>query len=250
MTFGKTAFFRFYEELNDFLPADKRKVQFRYAFSGNPAIKDAVEAIGVPHTEVDLILVNGGSVDFSYHLNHGDRVSVYPVFESFDIRAVTHLRPGPLRNPKFILDVHLGKLAKLLRMLGFDTMYRNDLEDEEIAERARQEGRTILTRDVGLLKRSSVDRGYWVRSQQPKQQAREVIHRFDLKNLVNPFKRCLDCNGIIEPVEKEAVEEQLPPASAQSFSYFFQCSNCGKLYWRGSHVPNMLDTICSLIGEE
>ncbi len=250
MTLGKTAFFRFYEELNDFLPPDKRKVQFPYSFSGNPSIKDAVEAIGVPHTEVDLILVNGKSVDFSYHLQQGDLVSVYPVFESFDIGPVTHLRPEPLRNPKFILDVHLGKLAKILRMLGFDTVYRNDLEDDEIAERAREEGRIILTRDVGLLKRGSVDRGYWVRSQHPKQQAKEVLQRFNLKNLVKPFKRCMDCNGIIEPVEKESVEDQLPSASAESYDHFFQCGNCGKLYWRGSHIPNMIDTIYSLIEEE
>ena len=124
----KIARFRFYEELNDFLPREKRKVSFDYHFEGNPGIKDVIEALGVPHAEVDMLLVNGQSVDFEYQLQDGDRVAVYPVFESMDISAVSKVRQVPLREPKFVLDVHLGKLAKRLRLLGFDTLYRNDFE--------------------------------------------------------------------------------------------------------------------------
>ena len=117
------AHFRFYEELNEFLPHHKRKTEFVYHFHGAPSVKDAVEAIGVPHVEVDIILVNGISVSFSRKLSDGDRISVYPVFESFDVSAVTHLRARPLREPRFILDVHLGRLAKYLRLCGFDTLF-------------------------------------------------------------------------------------------------------------------------------
>ena len=144
----KSAKFRFYEELNDFLPLDKRKKIFSYNFEGNPSVKDAVEAIGVPHTEIDLILANSKSVAFSYHLQDGDMISVYPVFESMDISNVTHLREKPLRKPKFILDVHLGKLAKYLRMLGFDALYETDYKDSRIVNIAKTQNGTILTRDV------------------------------------------------------------------------------------------------------
>ncbi|MBN1293701.1 MAG: twitching motility protein PilT, partial [Candidatus Latescibacteria bacterium] len=144
----KHAQFRFYEELNDFLPTEKRKIDFTYEFDGTPSIKDVVEALGVPHTEIDLILVNGASVDFSYHMCDVDIISVYPVFESLDISPVTHLREKPLREPKFILDVHLGKLAKYMRLLGFDTVYDNLYDDHEIVALAVAQKRTILTRDV------------------------------------------------------------------------------------------------------
>src|SRR5262249_52305094 len=128
----QVASFRLYAELNDFLPPAQRQIPFVYCFNGMPTIKEAIEAVGVPHTEVDLILVNGVSVAFDYRLRDGDSVAVYPVFESFDIAPLLRLRPQPLRETKFILDVHLGKLAKYLRLLGFDTLYRNDYQDPDI----------------------------------------------------------------------------------------------------------------------
>jgi len=176
----KQATFRFYEELNDFLPSDKKKVDFISPFSGNPSIKDIIEAMGVPHVEVDLILVNGNSVDFKYILRDNDRVSVYPVFETLGINNVTHLRAQPLRVSTFILDVHLGKLANYLRMLGFDTLYRNDNDDPEIIRISLDEHRIILTRDIGLLKVKSVTHAYFVRDQHPKKQLSEVLKHFDL----------------------------------------------------------------------
>ena len=174
------AWFRFYEELNDFLPADKRKIAFPYKFSGSPSVKDVIEAIGVPHTEVDLILVNGNSVKFCHKLSHGDHISVYPVFENLDISHVSQLRPKPLRKTRFIVDMHLGRLSRLLRMLGFDTLYKNNYKNEEIITEALTQKRIILTRDRDLLKNRSITHGYLIRETNPSGQAREVICRFDL----------------------------------------------------------------------
>jgi len=235
----KRAEFRFYEELNDFLPPVKRKTWFTYEFDGKPSVKDAVEAIGAPHTEIDLILVNGESVDFTHHLADGDRVSVYPVFESLDIANATKLRKTPLRESLFILDVHLGKLAKYLRMFGFDTLYDNDLDDDEIIRIALSEKRIILTRDVGILKNGSVTHGYWVRSKNTKEQFREVMERFDLKDSVKPFSRCMKCNGLIEPVTKESVVDLLPPRTRAFYDEFYRCRSCGNIYWKGSHYEKM-----------
>ena len=172
--------FRFYEELNDFLAPVLRKRAFSYAFNGTPSVKDAIEAIGVPHTEVDLVLVDGKSVDFTRRLAGGERVAVYPVFERLDISPVTRLRARPLRVTRFVLDVHLGKLARYLRLLGFDTCYRNDYDDDAIIGLARGESRIILTRDKGLLKHGAVTHGYWVRATVPRQQLAEIVRVFDL----------------------------------------------------------------------
>ena len=138
---------RFYEELNDFLPEEKRKIRFVHHYIDRTSVKDLIESLGVPHAEVDLILVNGKSVGFDYLINDEDDISVYPVFESFDITDIQHLRPKPLREPKFICDVHLGKLARYLRMMGFDVYYYNDLTDEKIVSVSLKEKRAILTKD-------------------------------------------------------------------------------------------------------
>ena len=214
---------------------------------GSPSVKDAVEAIGVPHSEVDLILVNSISVTFNCRIRDGDIISVYPMFESLDIAGITHLRETPLRTPKFILDVNLGKLAKYMRMLGFDTLYANDYEDSGIAAISLSERRLIITRDKSLLKRKSVTHGYWVRSQYPKQQAAEVIHRFDLRSRIKPFSRCTVCNGMVGSVPKDDIVEKLDPKTKKYFEEFFQCGSCGKIYWKGSHFDKMNIFINSLI---
>lgn len=234
------ATFRFYAELNDFLPVSRRYLAFTASFDRGTTVKHAVESLGVAHTEIDLILVNGASVDFSYRLEDGDRVSVYPVFESMDISSVSPLRPQPLREPRFILDTHLGRLAVYLRMLGFDTLYSNQADDEDLADISSREQRILLTRDRGLLKRKIVTHGYCVRENQPRKQAVEVIHRFDLTSLVRPFTRCLQCNGVLLPVDKEMVQNNLPGNTNKYFDEFWQCQNCGKIYWKGSHYQNML----------
>jgi hypothetical protein len=172
--------FRFYEELNDFLPLEWRKRTFGYSFRGTPSVKDTLQVIGVPHSAVDLILVDGEPVEFSHRLRGGERVAVYPVFERLDISPVSRLRPKPLRRTRFVLDVHLGTLARYLRMLGFDSVYARDWDDARIIDLALEQRRIILTRDRGILKHSRVTRGYWLRSQRPIEQLREVLQAFDL----------------------------------------------------------------------
>jgi len=235
----KTAHFRFYEELNDFLPAEKRKMTMPIESIGAPVIKDAIEAIGVPHTEVDLIVVNGRSVGFDYHLRPGDRVAVYPTFETLDISPVVRLRPRPLRDPRFILDVQLGKLARRLRLLGFDTLYRNDYGDEEIIKIASAENRVILTRDRGILKNKEVTHGYWLRATSPDEQISEVLQHFHLYSLISPFRRCLVCNGLIASVAKSEVTHKLPSGAARDHEEFFTCQSCGRVYWKGWHYDRM-----------
>jgi uncharacterized protein with PIN domain len=230
---------RFYEELNDFLPADRRKRSFTHAFQGSPSVKDVIESLGVPHTEIDIILINGESVDFKAHVRDGDRVSVYPVFESLDVTPLVRLRPKPLRDTCFVLDVHLGKLARNLRLLGFDTLYRNDYTDPQLAAISTKEKRIILTRDRHLLKRSGVTHAHWVRSDDPVEQAREVLRRFDLSGNVQPFTRCLNCNGLLEPVAKEEVLDRLEPLTRRHYDEFFLCRGCDGIFWRGSHADSL-----------
>ena len=231
----KQAHFRFYAELNDLLPADKRQVTFMHPFPNRVSVKDMTEALGVPHTEVDLILVNGESVDFSYRVQDGDRISVYPVFESIDITPLVRLRPQPLREPRFVLDTHLGRLSRYLRMLGFDTLYRNDYADEELAQISSDERRILLTRDPGLLKRSVVTHGHWIRESDPQRQVRQVLQRFDLFGVIAPFARCLRCNALLQPVRKQDVLDRLPPMTKEVYDEFHICSECGRVYWKGAH---------------
>ncbi|HNW57709.1 MAG TPA: Mut7-C RNAse domain-containing protein [Bacteroidales bacterium] len=243
------AYFRFYEELNDFLPAEKRKKLLPYTFRGNPSVKDAIEAMRVPHVEVDLILVNDLSVDFSYKLKDADSVAVYPVFESFDITSVSHLREKPLRNLKFITDVHLGKLTKYLRLCGFDTFFNINLNDKEIIEIAASEKRIILTRDIGLLKNKNVKHGHWIRSQYPFEQLKDLFTRLQLKNQVSLFSRCSVCNGLLSNVEKEEIMSRLLPKTRQYYDEFKKCDVCDRIYWKGSHYLSMIKHIESLMVE-
>lgn len=235
----KQATFRFYEELNDFLPRNKRKLDFIHQFKGSPTVKDIIEAIGVPHAEVDLILVNRISVSFNYILKNDDMVSVYPVFETFDIKGVTRLRAEPLRDIKFILDVHLGKLAKSLRLFGFDSLYRNDYDDKTIVRISLEEHRIILTRDIGLLKMKAVTHGYFVRNHNSIEQLKEVLEYYNLHTLIKPFSRCVKCNGQLEIVPKDEIIHQLEPLTMQYFNKFYRCNNCRGIFWEGSHYEKM-----------
>lgn len=239
---------RFYEELNDFLPPEKRKVAFQHVYEKPRSIKDLIENIGIPHTEVDLILVNGQSVDFNYPVQEGDHISVYPVFESLDISPVTHLRPKPLRNTRFVLDTHLGQLAAYLRMMGFDTLYQNDYDDPTLADISVNEQRILLTCDRQLLMRRIITHGHFVRERQPRKQLVEVLTRFDLFNAIQPFTRCMHCNGEIKPVEKSEIESQLMPNTRRDYDEFWQCQDCEKVYWKGSHYDRMRELIASISG--
>lgn len=230
--------FRFYGELNDFLSPDRRGKQAKRHFDAIGAVKDRIESFGVPHTEVDLILINGEPVGFSHPVRDGDRVSVYPVFKSLDISSVSQLRPPGLRALRFVLDVHLGRLAAYLRMAGFDAFYQNDASDSELVAVVVREQRVLLTRDRYLLMRSDVDRGYWVRSTDPRQQLMEVVRRFDLIRCMQPFTRCMKCNGVLERVSRESVWDRLP-ARVREKDEFRLCSGCGAVYWKGTHHARM-----------
>jgi uncharacterized protein with PIN domain len=231
----KSARLRFYAELNDFLPPERRYETFTVEFHVAPAVRDLIESQGVPHTEVDLVLMNGGTAALPDIVEDGALVSVYPVFESLDIAAVTRVRPEPLRQPRFILDVHLGRLAAYLRMAGFDTRYANDAEDAELARVAAGERRILLTRDLGLLKRAAVTRGYYVRETSPARQLQEVVRRFELKRLLRPFSRCMRCNSELCAARPERAPEQ----ARSRFTEFQECPGCGRVYWQGSHWARM-----------
>lgn len=237
------AVIRFYEELNDFLKVEKRKKDYFVISAPGQSVKDLIEGENVPHTEVDLILVNGESVDFSFPVRENDRISVYPVFESFNIKNITRLRPLPLRISRFILDVNLGKLARYLRFSGFDSLYRNNYEDSEIARISSEEERIVLTRDRGLLKRSIISRGYWIRSQSPAVQYREVMRRFDLSYSQEHWSRCTRCNGELIIAEKSKIIEKIPEKTSQHYSAFKICTSCGKIYWKGIHYENFLNMV-------
>lgn len=242
----RKASFRFYEELNDHLPKIWRKKAFIYEFKGRPAIKNIIQAIGVPHGEVDLILVNGESVDFDYQLQDGEEISVYPQFESLDISTVIKLRPKPLRENRFVVDVNLGKLAKKLRLLGFDTLFQNNFEDDEIIEISLKEKRIILTRDKGILKQNVVTHGYFIRNDNPKKQLTEVIERFQLQNSFRPFSRCSNCNGELEEESRANLTTILPDDTLNYYHEFWKCTGCGKIYWEGSHFGKILNWIDQL----
>jgi len=226
---------RFYEELNDFLAPRLRKTDITHDFERRTSVKDMIESFGVPHTEVEIILVNGSSVDFSCIVQDGDRISVYPVFESLDVSPLIRLRPEPLRTPRFVLDTNLGRLARYLRLLGFDCLYSNDFEDAAVASISSEQQRTVLTRDRTLLQRRIITHGYFVRAVRPRLQVPEVLSRFDLYRLVAPFSRCIRCNGALQDVDKQAIEARLEPKTRKYFNTFRICTDCGQIYWQGSH---------------
>jgi hypothetical protein len=239
---------RFYQELNDFLPGERRGRSSRAAFREGDTVKALIEALGVPHTEVDLILVDGRSVSFAHRLAAGERISVYPVFESFDISRVTRVRPRGLREPRFVLDVHLGRLATALRMLGFDALYSNDCNDETLARLSGEQKRILLTRDRGLLKRRSITHGYLVRSRRPLEQLGEVIRRFDLTGRIRPFSRCPRCNIALEEVPKKETTGRIPPRIGELYDRFKHCPGCGRIFWPGSHWDHMRQRLWALLG--
>jgi uncharacterized protein with PIN domain len=236
----QSASFRFYAELNDFVPAEKRQQNICRPFVTSSSVKDMIESLGVPHTEVDLILANGQSVDFFYGVQNGDRISVYPMFESFDISTLLRVRTSPLRVSRFVLDSHLGRLATYLRMLGFHALYRNDYQDAELARIEHTDKRILLTRDRALLMRRAIDRGYFVRGTNPRLQLLEVVRRFDLAGSATPFARCLNCNGLLQPVDKESIEHRLAPRTKTHFQEFQICPSCNRIYWKGSHYQRMV----------
>lgn len=243
------AHLRFYEELNDFLPPSQRKVEFEHRFERRTSIKDMIESLGVPHPEIELILVNGRSVDFSHIVKDGDRISVYPVFEALDVSSLIRLRSAPLRDPRFVVDCNLGRLARYLRLLGLDCLYQNDFSDETVSRISQQQHRIVLTRDRRLLQRKIITHGFYVRAVNPRDQVGEVLQRLDLHGSVRPFTRCTRCNGLLKTAPKETVEHQLEAKTRRYYDRFLQCAQCGQVYWQGSHHKRARRLIRELLGK-
>lgn len=236
---ASAAAIRLHGELNDFVPPPRRDVPIAYAFRGTPSVRDALEAVGVPHPEVDRIEADGVSVGFGWKLHDGARIEAYAVPDGVVGRPAHGLVPGTPSPARFILDAHLGKLAGYLRMLGFDTAYASDADDEDLARRSAAQGRILLTRDRGLLRRSVVRHGYFLRSDQPRRQLDEVVRRYALAPETEPFSRCIRCNGPIEPVERAEIEDRLLPKTRRYYDEFGQCRSCREVYWQGSHYARM-----------
>ena len=233
---------RVYGALNDFLPPHGRQITSSQVVDRHRSVKDLIESLGVPHPEIDLILVNGVSVPFDYVVRSGDRIAVFPRFMAIDVGPLSRVRPANLEAARFIADVHLGKLARHLRLIGLDTDYRADADDAALAERAMREGRILLTRDQALLRRRTVTHGYFVRETHPHRQLVEVLRRFGPLALL-PFSRCLGCNGILRAVPKASVDAALLPRTREHYDQFQKCSGCGRVYWKGSHWARLTRAI-------
>src|SRR5246127_813430 len=224
---------RAYAELNEFLGPGSRGATVRRPFRSHQTVKDVLEAMGIPHTEIDLILVNGNAVDFAHRPTDGDRIAVYPVFEALDIGPTARLRPVPLRDPRFVIDVNLGRLARLLRLLGFDVWWSSDADDQTLADISVGQRRILLTRDRPLLKRRVITHGLFARSDDPEEQTLEVIRRLDLRQRLAPFTRCVRCNGRLVVAPKDEVIDQLEPLTRRYYDDFSRCAEGGRIYWRG-----------------
>jgi uncharacterized protein with PIN domain len=234
-----TATFRFYEELNDFLARPLRRREFSCACAHGATTKHMIEVLGVPHTEVELILVNGESVGFNHPLSDGDRVAVYPKFEALDIQPLLRVRERPLRVVRFIADAHLGGLAPLLRLAGFDTLYDNHYPDADIEALAAAQQRIVLTRDRELLKRRSITHGCYIRTLRPHEQLREVFERLDLAHSAQPFRLCLMCNAPLRRIAKHEVGTRAPDGVLERHDQFVTCDVCQRVFWEGTHWQRM-----------
>jgi uncharacterized protein with PIN domain len=231
---------RAYAELNDFLPRESRGLTLRRPCQPHQTVKDVLEAMGIPHTEVDLVLVNGNAENFSHRPSAGDRIAAYPMFEALDIGSTARLRPVPLRDPRFVVDVNTGRLARLLRLLGFDVWWSSDADDDTLVDISLFHRRILLTRDRALLKRRVITHGVFVYSDNPEAQTLEVIRRLDLSSRIAPLTRCLQCNGELVAVSKDEVIDRLEPLTRRYYSDFSRCGNCHRIYWRGSHHAKLL----------
>jgi hypothetical protein len=235
--------FRFYEELNDCLPEEMRKVWFECPIENEISVGEKIQSLGISTDEIDLIMINQQSKGFDYLLQDGDRISVYPVFELFDLSGITQLREKPLRNPAFICDVHLGRLCKYLRMLGWDTLYSNHYTSEEIIAISSQEKRILLSKSIKLIRHKEITHAYWIRSSDPLEQVKDLINKLDISNQADPLTRCLNCNDRLVPVEKQEILPRLEARTATYYNEFFRCPTCDHIYWKGSHYENMLEFI-------
>lgn len=237
---------RCYAELNDFLTADRRQRTIEVHLNAPAPVRHLIVNLGIPPSEVELVMINGSSKGLDAGLGDGDRVALYPMFESLDISPLLRMRRRPLRSVRFIADAHLGRLARHLRLLGFDTLFANDPGDERLAAIAAEESRILLTRDRALLMRRAVTHGIYVPQKRPREQVRHVLDRLDLYRLLRPFTRCTVCNGLLAPVSKDEVRNKLPPRVLAKFDEIWECGGCDRVYWQGSHYVRLRSIVDQL----
>jgi uncharacterized protein with PIN domain len=234
----------FHGDLSFFLRSERdRTIERR--LSERTSVKDAIESCGIPHSEVDLIVINGKPVDFTFVVEGAAEADIYPV----DYKRVTLFPDNRLQAAqwqRFVADCHLGKLSRNLRLLGIDVAYNRAAEDRQLLKISTTDDRALLTRDRKLLMHAVVRHGYYVRSQDPVEQTVEVLQRFDLFALVTPFTRCLRCNASLAPIEKAKVFDQLEPLTRIYYEEFRRCAGCGQIYWRGSHFGKLEARIAKL----
>ena len=233
----------FYKELNDFITPILRYTEINHDLNRKASVKDIIESFGVPHTEVAVILVNDVSVDFTYIAQDGDIIRVYPISDCIDITQTQQLRPETSSIPKYVVDANLGRLARYLRLLGFDCLYRNDYSDEMVAKISSEDGRIVLTRDRSLLQRKIIIYGYFVRASTPRTQVKEVLKRFDLFHLIAPLSRCTRCNGKLKKIDKQKIVHRLKPLTKRYYNNFLICAGCGQIYWQGSHYERAMHLV-------
>lgn len=229
----------FHGDLVDFIKKDLREGRISVPFNKGTTVKHAIEALGIPHPEVDRIECDGHRVPFNYAIQSGDEIHVYPFTTGSLIIDLAQIR--------FVLDNHLGKLTDYLRLLGFDAVYAQDWPDSRIAQYAADQKRILLTRDRGLLKRKIVSLGRCIRADDPINQLQEVIDFYGLKPVVSPFRRCPRCNGSLRSVPKEQIADQLLPLTNKYYDEFTRCVECGQIYWKGSHYENMLKILAPFL---
>jgi uncharacterized protein with PIN domain len=243
-----TVIFRFYGELNEFLAPARRQRAFACPCAQNATAKHMIEALGVPHTEVALILVDGVPASFDRLLGDGERVAIYPRFAAFDVENLACLRAPLPPVRRFVADAHLGGLARLLRMAGFDTLYDNNIGDAVLAAIAIGDERIALTRDRELLKRRGIVHGRYVHALKPAKQLVEIVDRFGLARRAAPFTLCLHCNAPLRAVAKTLVEGQLPASVRAHHHEFSMCAVCQRVYWKGSHWQRMSALLDAALG--
>jgi uncharacterized protein with PIN domain len=231
-----SASFRFHGVLQDFLKRRHRGAAFAHDCARAASLKNAIEALGVPHTEVGRVTVNGAPATLQRTVREADRVEVFPAEEDTG------------SEPIFLADAHLGALARFLRMLGFDTLHEHAFTDRGIRRLAAAERRIVLSRDRELLKCREIARGCYVHALRAEAQLREVAERYGLAARARPFTRCLRCNVELRPVDKAAIEDALPPKVRAAQARFVRCDGCGRIYWPGSHYARMRAALGDLLG--
>ena len=230
---------RLYAELNGYLRRDRRQQDTVLAIDEPCPARHLIERCGVPHTEVELLLRNGRPIGLEAPVRPGDRLAVYPPFRSLAPGAPAALPRRPPGPARFFADAQLGRLARHLRLLGFDTLYERDIGDRALVRRAADEARIVLSRDRDLLIRRDVAHGCHLRIDDPLEQLRRVAARYALKREAQPFTRCMECNGELQSVPKSAVASEVDAQTRQLFDAFWRCNGCGRVYWRGSHYDRL-----------